>query len=118
MLSSPGLHTAAARLQDTDKPALIGSYNRIKWTAGAGRLHGEDAAARSALIPLPAQPPLTAVADSPPGSRFNQGDGAEMRVNTSSQLKDKPRPPPPPPPPPSFSAAVGTKESLSSNKLN
>lgn len=57
MLSSPGLHTAAACLQETDTLALIGSYSRIKWTAGGGsRLHGEDAAARSTLIPPPAHP--------------------------------------------------------------
>ncbi|KAL7391884.1 hypothetical protein ABVT39_016223 [Epinephelus coioides] len=109
MLSSPGLHSAC--LQDTDKLALMGSYNGIKWTAGGGsRLHGEDASARSALIP----PDcfffccyccccFTRCCDSPPGCRFNHEDGAEVRVNTYSQRKDKPRPPPPassPPPPP------------------
>lgn len=59
MLSSPGMHTA--RLHSTDTLELIGSYNRVKWMAssaaaagGGGRLHGEDAVARSALIPLPA----------------------------------------------------------------
>lgn len=39
------------------KVALVSSYNRVKWTAGGGRLHGEDAAAGPALISLPAQPP-------------------------------------------------------------
>lgn len=54
MLLFPGLHGAAARLKTTHKLALAGSYNRIKWTAGdLLRLHDEDAAARSALIPLP-----------------------------------------------------------------
>lgn len=53
--------TADACMHDTDKPALVGSYIRIKWTAGGCGLHSEDAAARSALIPPPAQP-LTAAA--------------------------------------------------------
>lgn len=53
--------TADACMHGTDKPALVGSYNRIKWTAAGCGLHGEDAAARSALIPPPAQP-LTAAA--------------------------------------------------------
>lgn len=119
MLSSPGLRTAATRLQDTDKLALIGSYNRVKWTAaaGRGRLHDEDAAARSALIPLPAQPPrlllLTLLQAAALIKKMEQ-------KCASSQLKDKP----PPPPPPqthahaSIHAAVGTMERLSGNTLN
>lgn len=123
MLSSPGLRTAATRLQDTDKLALIGSYNRVKWTAaaaaggGRGRLHGEDAAARSALIPLPAQPPrlllLTLLQAAALIKKMEQ-------KCASSQLKDKP----PPSPPPhahvhaSIHATVCTMDSLSGNTLN
>lgn len=91
--------TADACLHDTDKPALIGSYKCIKWTAGGAGLHSEDAAVRSARIPPPAD--WCCRCDSPTNCCcFNQGDGAEVRVNACSQRKDKPSPPAPPTPPP------------------
>lgn len=122
MLSLPGLRTAATRLQDTDKLALIGSYNRVKWTAaaaacgrGRGRLHGEVAAGRSALIPLPAQPPrlllLTLLQAAALIKKMEQ-------KCASSQLKDEPPPPPHTYAHASIHAAVGTMGSLSGNTLN
>lgn len=55
------------------EPPFIAPYNGIRAAGVGGRLHGEDTAARSGLLPLPAQPPplLTAAAASPPGPRFN-----------------------------------------------
>lgn len=80
---------------------IIAPYNRARCAGVSGLLHGEDAAARSGPVPLLAQPPplLTAAApaaagSSPPGSRFNQEDETEMRVNTCSQLKAYPPRPP------------------------
>lgn len=80
----------------------IASYNGIRSASFCGRLHGEDTAARSGLIPPPGQPPpllTAAAAASPPGSRFNQGDGTEMSVNTCSQLKAPSSTAPAPPAP-------------------
>lgn len=54
------------------EPPFIAPHNGIRSAGVGGRLHGEGTAARSGLIPLPAQPPpLLTAAASPPGSRFN-----------------------------------------------